>query len=150
MRRTLLISSAALLLAAATAHAATPEDTIKYRKAVMSTMAGHINAITLIFTGRVEHEKFLLSHAEALAVGGEQMGVLFPAGSDVGRTEALPAIWQEPEKFAKAVEQSRLATAGLRDAIRTGDKAAIGKAMKPVADSCKGCHDRYRKEEQSM
>jgi cytochrome c556 len=147
MRRTHASVTAALLFAASLASAATPEDSIKYRQAVMSTMAGHVGAISLIFSGKVEHQAYLLSHAEALAAAGEQAGKLFPAGSGTGKTDALPLIWQEPEKFQKAADDARLATAQLRDAVKSGDKAAIGKSLKPVFDSCKGCHDRYRKEE---
>jgi cytochrome c556 len=147
MRRIFTSAALALLLASAMAHGATPEDAIKYRKAVMSTMAGHVGAISLIFSGKVELQEYLLSHAEALASAGDQVGKLFPAGSDVGKTDALPLIWQEGDKFQKAAEANRTATAQLRDAIKSGDKAAIGKSLKPVFDSCKGCHDRYRKED---
>lgn len=148
MRRTITIGLAALAVAASLASAATPEDAIKYRHSVMETMAGHVNAISLIFAGKVEHQEYLLSHAEALAAGGDQVGKLFPPGSGVGKTEALPLIWQEPDKFQKATERVKAATAQLRDAIKSGDKAAIGNAFKPVGDACKGCHDRYREEEE--
>lgn len=147
MRR--IISSAVLFLLAATsvAQAATPEDSIKYRKAVMETMAGHMAAITMIFSGKIDAQAHLLSHAEALAAAGDEVGNLFPAGSGVGKTEALPLIWQETERFQKDADAAKAATAQLRDAIKSGDKAAIGKALKPVGDSCKGCHDRYRQED---
>lgn len=149
MRRTFTIGSAALLLTAA-AQAATPDDAIKYRKAVMSTMAGHVGAISMIFSGKVEHQEYLLAHAEALAAAGDQLGKLFPAGSGTGKTDALPKIWEEADKFRDAAETGKRTTAALRDAIKGGDKAAIGKAMKPVFDSCKGCHDRYRKDDEQM
>lgn len=138
--------SATLMVAAASVHAATPDDAIKYRKAVMNTMAGHVGAISLIFGGKVEHQEYLLSHAEALAAAGDQMSKLFPAGSGVGKTDALPKIWEEADKFAAAAEAGKKSTAALRDAIKSGDKATIGKSLKPVFDSCKGCHDNYRKE----
>jgi len=35
----------------------------------------------------------------------------------------------------------------LLDAVKSGDKAAIGRSLKPVFDSCKGCHDKFRKEQ---
>lgn len=146
MRR-MIIGSAALLLAASLASAATPEDAVKYRQAVMNTLSGHVSAISLIFSGKVEHQEYLLSHAEALAASGDQIGKIFPAGSATGKSEALPLIWEEPEKFQKAANAAKDATAQLRDAIKGGDNAAIGKAMKPVFEACKGCHDRYRKEE---
>jgi cytochrome c556 len=150
MRRTVTLGSALLLLTASLAGAATPEDAIKYRKAVMSTMAGHVGAIAMIFGGKVEFQDYLASHAEALAAAGEQAAKLFPAGSGGSKSDALPLIWEEPEKFQKAAADIKTTTAQLRDAIRSGDKAAIGKAMKPVFDACKGCHDRYRKDEKKM
>ena len=148
MRRTFVITSA-LLLAASIAVAATPADDIKYRKAVMNSMSGHVSAIALISSGKVEHQEYLLSHAEALAAVGDQVGKVFPASSGTGNTDALPLIWEEPEKFQKGAEAVKAATAGLRDAVRNGDKEAIGKALKPVFDACKGCHDRYRQEEET-
>ena len=63
------------------------------------------------------------------------------------KSDALPLIWQENDRFQKAAEAAKTATAALRDAVKSGDKAAISKSMKPVFESCKGCHDRYRKEE---
>lgn len=126
-----------------------PEDAIKYRKVVMNAMAGHIAAVSLVFAGKVEHQQHQLNHADALADIGEELGSLFPAGSGAGKTDALPAIWQEADKFKQAVEAGRIATAQLRDAIKTGDKAATGKALKAVGDSCKGCHDKYRKEDET-
>lgn len=146
MRR-IIITTAALVLAASIAGAATPEDAVKYRQAVMETMSGHVAGLSLIFSGKVEHQEYLLSHAEALAAGAEQVAKIFPAGSGTDKSHALPLVWQEPDKFQKAAETVKLATAKLRDAVRSGDKAAIGGAMKPVFDACKGCHDRYRSED---
>jgi cytochrome c556 len=140
----LAVSAATISLAGA---AALPEDAIKYRKVVMTAMAGHIAAISLVFAGKVDNRQHLINHAEALANIGEEMSSLFPAGSGTGKTDALPAIWQEPEKFRQAVEAGRSATAQLRDAINSGDKAAIGKGLKAVGDGCKGCHDKFRKED---
>ncbi|MCC7330053.1 MAG: cytochrome c [Gammaproteobacteria bacterium] len=144
MRRITSSVAISLLAMASVAQAATPEDTIKYRKAVMETMAGHIAGISMIFGGKIEAQEYLLSHAEALAAAGDEVGKLFPAGSGTGKTEALPLIWQEGDGFRKAAETAKTSTAALRDAIKGGDKAAIGKALKSVGDSCKGCHDRYR------
>jgi len=147
MRRLTALLPAALLLLAGAAAAATPTDAIKYRKAVMNTMSGHVAALSLIFGGKVEHQEYLLSHAEALAAAGDQLGKLFPAGSGEGETDALPAVWSDAAGFQKAADAGKAATAALRDAVKSGDKAAIGRSLKPVFDSCKGCHDKFRKEQ---
>ncbi len=148
MRRVTVFATLALLTMGLlqTAQAATPDDAIKYRKAVMSTLSGHISALMMIHGGKVEHQEALLGHAEALAAGAAQAGKMFPTGSGTGKTDALPLIWEDAAGFAKAADAGTAATAALRDAIKSGDKAAIGRSLKPVFDSCKGCHDRFRKE----
>jgi cytochrome c556 len=124
----------------------TAENAIKYRHAVMETMAGHVSAFMLIAFGKVEHQEYLQSHANALADGGAQLEILFPEGSGGKGTEALPAIWEQPEKFSEAVAESEKATADLRDAAASGDRKAIMAAFKAVGQSCKSCHENYREE----
>ena len=142
-----LLALATLAFAGNSIAATTPADAIKYRKAVMSAMAGHTSAFSLINFGRVEHRDHLLAHVDALAALGTQLKVLFPAGTGTGDTDALPLIWQELEKFGQLITASEKSTAELRAAVTTGDKAATMKAFKAVGESCKGCHDRYRKED---
>lgn len=144
MRRIASSVAVFLVLAASVAQAATPEDAIKYRKAVMETMAGHMVAITMIFGGRIDAQSHLSGHAEALAAAGTEITHMFPAGSDAGKTDALPLIWQEGARFQEVAETMATATAQLRDAVNADDRAAIGRAIKATGDSCKGCHDRYR------
>jgi cytochrome c556 len=146
-RLSALLTLATLALAGNGIAATAPADAIKYRKAVMTGMAAHTGAFSLINFGRVEHQDHLLAHVDALAALGTQLGVLFPAGSGSGDTDALPLIWQEQEKFAQLVKASEKATAELRAAVTAGDKAATMQAFKSVGESCKGCHDRYRKED---
>jgi len=124
----------------------TPENAIKYRHAVMEAMAGHTSAFSMIAFGMVDHPDFLQSHANAIADAMAQVGVLFPAGSGQGETEALPAIWEEPDKFSAAVAEAEKAATGLRDAAASGDRKTIAGAFKTLGQACKGCHESYREE----
>jgi cytochrome c556 len=145
--RTLLVASLAAAFSTVTSAATAPADAIKYRQAVMEGMSAHVTAIALISFGKVDHPEYLKSHANALAELGSQAKVLFPAGTETGKTEALPLIWQEQEKFNKLVSDLETASAKLRDAVAANDKAGTSAAFKALGDSCKSCHDRYRKKD---
>lgn len=148
MRRLVLPALAACLVALlSTASMAdtAPADAIKYRKAVMGGLAAHVTAFLLVNMGKVEHQDHLKAHASALADLGSQVKVLFPAGTDTGDTEALPLIWQEQEQFAQLVTKLETSTAQIRDAVAANNKAGAMAAFKSLGESCKGCHDRYRK-----
>jgi len=140
----LLVSLSLVSIASA---AAKPENAIKYRHAVMDAMKGHVAAIALLAFNQVEDEdEFLEDHAEALADLSKELRVVFPAGSGTGETGALPAIWEQPEKFAKAVQAAADAAAALEDATEGGDRKTLVGAFKKVGESCKGCHENFREE----
>jgi len=122
----------------------TPEDAHDYRGAVMTALRGHIGASSMIVRGLVEDHGQLLNHAESMANTVLELKNLFPAGSNVGDSRALPAIWEQPEKFAEAVRAVEKSTAEFEDAVVGGDAEAIGAAFRAVGQSCRGCHDNFR------
>lgn len=71
----------------------------------------------------------------------------FPAGTSVDDgydTEALPAIWQKPEEFKAAAQKLVDESAKLASLAPGGDKAAIGAQVMAMGGACKGCHDKFR------
>jgi cytochrome c556 len=122
----------------------TPEDALDYRKAVMTALRGHIGAASMIARGLVDDDGHLVGHARGLADGAKEMERIFQEGSNVGESEALPLIWEEPEAFAEAVSKMQEATAAFVAAAESGDSEAIGAAFRNVGMSCRGCHDNYR------
>src|SRR5690554_6153943 len=102
---TLLVAVTVALAASVIAVADTaPEDAKKYRTSVMKSLGGHIGAASMHVRGMVEDNGFLAGHAKSLANGAAELKYLFPAGSAVDESEALPAIWDQPEDFQKAVD----------------------------------------------
>ena len=83
-------------------------------------------------------------HAEGIAVAVTELSRIFPEGSDVGESESLPLIWDEPETFADAIRESKEAATAFVTAAQSGDRAAISKAFRNLGGSCRGCHDQYR------
>jgi len=138
---TLTISAAVSIYAFAET---TAEDAARYRTSVMTTLRGHVGAASMIVRGQVENEGHLVEHARALANSAGELPRLFPEGSNVGESEALPVIWQEPAEFAAAIDKLQQATAAFLAAAESGNQDEIAAKFRDVGGSCRGCHDRFR------
>jgi cytochrome c556 len=63
------------------------------------------------------------------------------------KTEALPKIWQESDKFKQAMERLTKTSANLQLAAKSKDENVIKKAIGEVGKSCGGCHDDFKQED---
>lgn len=122
----------------------TSQDASDYRKSVMTTLKGHIGASSMHVRGLVDGKEFLVKHAQGLENGASELATLFPAGSNVEGSDALPVIWEKPEEFNAAIEKLIAATQKFTTAAESGDKEAIATAFRDVGGSCRGCHDTFR------
>ena len=139
------VTAAALVgLAASSPAGADSTGEIKYRQGVMKAVAGHMGAIAGIVKGEVDYTAHLSAHADAVADIGKSVGDLFPDGSDQGDTKALPAIWEKPDQFGKAVDAFQTASMNLAEAAGSGDLNAVGAALGAIGKTCGGCHDAFR------
>lgn len=122
------------------------EDAYKYRESIMTSLKGHAGAISMQTRGLAGDPRHISSHAQAIANLGAELGSVFQEGSNIEGSEALPIIWEEPEKFAEAIAKAEKAMAALGAAASDNNVEAIGRAFRKVGEACKGCHDRYREE----
>ena len=60
---------------------------------------------------------------------------------------AIGIAWEEPDQVKEAANASEKATAALFTAAKSGDRSATMKAFRGVGESCKGCHERYKAED---
>jgi cytochrome c556 len=150
MQRSALSAFLLLLTALSAVNPASAEtkvaDTIKYRQAVMDSLAAHVEALSMMAFNKVEKTEFYQDHADALANGTAELKLLFPAGSGQGDTHALPAIWENADDFSAATAKAEDAFASLRDAVAGGDNKAVMTAFAAAGKACKGCHEKYREE----
>ena len=137
--------AAVLLFAPAAQAAGDPDEAIKYRQLVMSSIGAHIGAIAAVLKGKVPHGGHILGHAKAMHAASHMLDDIFPPDSDFGLTRAKPEIWQKPVEFKMAVKTFQEASAALVEAARSGDMSAIGAAIGTVGKSCGGCHKPFRK-----
>ena len=127
--------------------AAADENAIKYRQNHMKAMGAHFGAISAALKGEAGKPEHIAGHAAAVAGIGAIAGDLFPAGSGEGKTNALPAIWEQPGEFEKAWMALRDASANFAKVAAGGDMKATGAAMGAVGKSCGGCHKTFRKKQ---
>lgn len=131
----------------ASAQFAKPEDAIKYRKAAFTVMAAHFGRIGAMANGRVPFDaKAAQENAEIALAMSKLPYAAFGEGTDKGDTKAKPEIWKEQDKFKAAATKMQEEMAKLNAAAKTGNLDQIKAAFGPVGQSCKACHDSYRKE----
>ncbi|HAR32023.1 MAG TPA: cytochrome C [Gammaproteobacteria bacterium] len=136
MKRVLLLG---LTLLTAPAFAA--EGEVDYRQNVYKAIGGHMSAMADIVQQKVSHGSHMALHADAMADLAVMAKTLFPAGSEGG--DALPGVWANPDDFAARLGRFEEAAAALKTATASGE--GVLPAFQAVAQSCKGCHDEYRK-----
>jgi len=141
------VLAGAALATPASAQFAKPEDAIKYRKSAMFIENTHLGRLFAMANGKVPFDaKVAADNAEILAAVSKWQFTGFVEGSDKGDTKAKPEIWTEAAKFQEASRKSQDAVEKLAAAVKTGNLDAIKAAVGPVGQSCKGCHDTFRKE----
>lgn len=137
----------ASLSAPALAQFQKPEDAVKYRKAAFTVMGSHFGRIGAMANGRVPFDATAAANSAAIV---ETMSALpwegFVAGTDKGDTRAKPEIWAEQAKFKEGADKLQAEATKLTAAAKTGNLDAVKAAFGAVGQSCKACHDAYRKD----
>jgi len=152
MKKTFLAAAlATLTLAAAVpAHAqfAKPEDAIKYRRAAFTVMGTHFSRLGAMANGRVPFDaRIAAENADVVLFASKLPYAAFGPGTEKGgETRAKPEIWTETDKFNAAATKLQEDVAKLNAAAKTGNPDALKTAFGAAAQSCKACHDNYRRD----
>lgn len=138
---------ASTLALPASAQFRKPEDAIKYRQASMTLMAHHAGRVGAMASGRIPFDaKAAADSAAALEALARLPWEGYVPGTDKGETRALPAIWSEPAKFKEYGDKLIADTAKVNAAAKTGNLDAIKASFGAVGQTCKACHDDFRKD----
>lgn len=157
-RRALAPLAAALLALAGDALAhGDASGIVRERMEAMEEIGDHAKAVGAMLKGKTELEPAAVrAAAEVFVRHGRRIPALFPdtlESREGAATEALPAIWEEPERFAALVarfvergEALTAAAAALETDMTLDDTPArvARTAFFRVADACRDCHRRYR------
>jgi cytochrome c556 len=146
MKLALPATALVLALTTAVAIAATKEEeAIKYRKAVMTTIAWHFGPIGAMVKGERPFDKNLVArNADRIEALSKMPLEGFIAGTESGETRVKPEAFLEMDKFRGGMEKLQTESAKLAQAAKSGNLDQIRPQFGEVAKTCKGCHDNYR------
>lgn len=136
-----------VLIGVAPARSDTPvsdEDVIAYRQHIMKSNSAQAAAIGQILSLAIPDDN-LAKHFEALLLTTRAAKAAF-APRVVGGG-SLPAVWENPEDFAARLKESEDNLAKALKALQEQGMGSgtIGEYAIESMNSCKTCHDVYRK-----
>jgi cytochrome c556 len=124
-----------------------PEDAIKYRQSAMFMQGQHLGRVFAMASGRVPFDaKVAAEQIEIVALINRLQFSAFVEGSDKGDSRAKPEVWTQKDKWLANVAKSQEDVGKLVVAGKSGNADQIKTAVGAVGQSCKGCHDDFRKQ----
>jgi cytochrome c556 len=121
-----------------------PEDAIKYRQSAFTVMANSFGKIAAVVKGEAPYNKDeVAKNAAIVATLSSLPWQAFGPGTEGGK--AQPAVWSDNAKFKAAADKMQVAVANLNTAAQSGDLESIKKAFGAAGQTCKGCHDDFKK-----
>lgn len=86
-----------------------------------------------------------ISQAEAFAKVKDEPWQYFVDGSNYPPTHATRRVWEDPQGFAAARQKFLDASDDLVAAAATRDRTRAVTAYELLQDSCRSCHQRYKR-----
>lgn len=125
------------------AHADATNPAVIKRMEAMKAIGGSMKTLSGMAKGEMAFDAAKANAAVAtIAEQGMMVPALFEANETDPETEALPAIWENWDDFAKKSDDMVMAAKGVAE---ISDQGAIGAALGQIGGTCKACHDDYRK-----
>ena len=139
---------AALMLAVATLPAAAQsfakaEDAVAYRQGAFRMIGVHFGQLASVAKGELQLSPAQVrANAEVLAYLSQ---LPFNAFTAQGNSRALPEVWSKPAEFQAQADKFKTATQALSVAAQSGNVAQMKAAVGQAGQTCKSCHDAFRK-----
>jgi cytochrome c556 len=154
MKRTLVATGLALALGAGyslSAYAqAKPEVLVKQRQAAMTLIAKYWGPLGAMGQGKAPYNADTVKRNAAYLNVLDKMpwdGFSPETKGSSAKTAALPAIWNEPDKFRQAQERLQNEVSKLVQVSQSGDEAAVKQQIGATGKACGGCHENFREKQ---
>jgi cytochrome c556 len=148
MKHLFLAAAVAAVALPAAAQFQKPEDAVKYRQSAFTVMANHFGRVGAMANGKVPFDAAAAAaNADIVATMSKLPFPAFVDGTDkVANTHAKPEVWSESDKFKAAATKMQEEVAKLDVAAKSGNLDQLKAQFGATAQSCKACHDHFRKE----
>lgn len=138
---------AAVLGVVAMAAAASAQDVVKERQALMKeVVAKNGKAVSAMIRGTEPFDAVKIEELmKAIGAVPDKFVTLFPEGTapkDGVKTEAKPAIWENPADFKAEAEKLKETSLAVADTAKSGVEPTK-EAFRAFAARCKACHEKY-------
>lgn len=138
------------VLTVASAADQKPEDVVKYRQSVYTIIGWNFKPIGAMVKGEVPFDAAAVArHAQYVEMMSKAAPEGFAKGTGpdvVKNTEAKPEIWAKPAEFKNKMDSFEQEAAKLAEVTKGGDEKAIKAQFGKTAETCKACHDEFRKD----
>lgn len=84
--------------------------------------------------------------AQMLARWGRTLPSMFPEGTGLPESRALPAVWTDRQDFKARADALAAAADRLGELAAAGDRSAYARQWNAVKDACTACHQKFRAE----
>jgi cytochrome c556 len=123
---------------------ASDESTIEYRQNIMKTKGVQAAAIGQVLALMVPEDN-LISHFETLLLATRQSKLAFTPKIEGG--DSLPVVWEKWDDFSARLTkaENNLVKAIAAGREHGGSAGGLGEDAIEAMNSCKECHDIYRK-----
>ncbi|MBK1781062.1 cytochrome c [Advenella sp. WQ 585] len=141
----LALACTTLFSAAANAQFAKPEDAVKYRQSAKVLMASHFGRMVPVIKGEAPYDAEAIKENVALlnTLAALPWGAFGP-GFEGGDSKS--EVWTDTKGFDEKRENFKVAIQNLSTAADSADLAQLKAAFGKAGQSCKSCHDSYRKD----
>jgi cytochrome c556 len=151
MRRMVLLAGAlaAIPLAAAGAQndaaptGLTPEQIVAARQSAYTLSGGAFASMKFAADAGAD-VRSLVFPARALARWARTLPGMFPAGTNLPSSHALPAVWSDRAGFEARAAAYAAAAERLAETAQSGDRAAFLIQWAAVRATCGACHDSFK------
>jgi len=148
MKQILWAVLAAALSTPAAAQFQKAEDAVKYRQAAFTVMGAHFGRLGAMANGRVPFDAAAAAaNADIVAAMARLPFTAFGEGTDKpANSRSKPEVWSEADKFKAGASKMQEEVAKLQAVAKGGNLDQIKAQFGATAQTCKACHDNFRRE----